>query len=293
MRLAPSLLLLVALAGTFTVSEALPRVDHTRGRRDLEQALLFVPDAQQIRAASSGFAEPLADLFWVRTVLVFGERFGVDRDPKWLVWMGRMIEAVNTLDPRWRTAYFYGGAILRVSGDVDGSDKVFAAGHAALPKDPFFPFSLGMNAYLYRQDNVAAAEHIAVAASLPDAPSWYAAAAAGMQQKAGNRAAAMRYLEETIADAKDPAVRADSEWQLARLQHDEVVDQWTDACRAWRDEHGPLTAPEELSRVGFALPENPRGDAWIIGLDGVVRSAGAERDRLRRLRQQEAKFVAP
>ena len=179
------------------------------------------------------------------------------------------------------------------SGDIDGSDAVFAAAMQALPNDPFFPFSKGMNAYLYRDDPRTAGRLLAVAAAMPGAPTWYAAAAAAMQEDSGQRAAGIRYLEEVRDTTTDPGIRADTERQLARLVHNELVDRWTDACRAWTAEHGRLPSPEAISQLGFELPENPRGDPWVVGADGVVRAESAEDERLRKARKQELGILAP
>ncbi len=290
-RLPLAVLALVAVLGGLGAGAALPRADVTRQARSIDQALLFVPEPGQMRAASMGFAEPLASLFWVRTVLVFGERYDSAGGDAWLLWLRRMVEAVYTLDPTWRTPYFYGGTLLRVSGDIDGSDQVFSTAQAHIPDDPFFPFSLGMNAYLYRDDPRTAARLLAMAASLPGAPSWYAAAAAAMKQQSGDRAAGIHYLEEVRATTDNPAIRADAERQLGRLRHNDLVDSWADACRRWRDENGPLSSPAEIARLGITLPENPRGDAWVVGGDGVIRSEGAEYERLKRLLRDEWRLV--
>lgn len=245
--------------------------------------MVFIPDGTLMRAASSGFSEPLADLFWMRVVILFGERFDTSAgDPVWLQWLLKMIVAVTELDPQWRTPYFWGGTMLRVAGDLDGSDLIFERGHAALPDESYFSFSLGMNAYLYRDDAVTAARYLAAAAQAPDAPKWYASAAAAMKQKAGDRRTAIRFLRETLETTTDPGIIKHTEQQLRRLYHNEYVDQWDDACRAYRDQTGaPLSRPEDIEKLGFTLPPNPREDAWIVGGDGVVRSEGAERERLR------------
>lgn len=287
----PLLVGVIATIGSSAVALTLPRADVTRSARSVDQALLFVPEPEQVRAASLGFAEPLSDLFWVRTVLVFGERFGNDDGPRWNEWLRRMIAAVYTLDPAWRTPYFYGGTILRANGDVPASDTVFTEARANLPDDPFFPFSLGMNAYLYRDDPATAAAFLAEAAALPEAPSWYAAAAAAMRQSSGDRAAGIQYLQEVGATTDNPAIRADTERQLARLRHNELVDVWTDACVRRRDAGERLERPEDLAELGFDLPVNPRGDAWVVGADGVVRSEGAEAERYRRRLQEEWRLV--
>lgn len=288
-------LLLVAVAAAFAVAASQPAVDATRRARNIDNALLFVPDGEQVRAASTGFEEVAADVLWIRAVLVFGERFDTASGREWTTWLRRMVRAVNTLDPRWRTAYFYGGALLRVAGDVEGSTLVFRDGAEAIPEDAVFPFSVGMNAYLYDNDPETAAPWLERAAAVPSAPAWYAAAAAAMHQKAGARSAAMDYLRETIRTSPSEAVREDAKRQLGRLVHNELVDGWKDACLEYRAGHGHrLDSPEALGALlGHPVPPNPRGDAWVVGSDGVVRSEGAEKDRVTKLRGSEVHLVAP
>lgn len=286
--------LAAGIVGIGLAGLAYPRADSTRIQRSIDRALIFAPDGETLRIAASGFHEPVADVLWMRAALVFGERYQRDTDPSWRVWLRRTVEAVNTLDPRWRTPYYYGGLILNVLGDVEASDAVFLRAHAQMPEDWFFAFQLGMNAYLHREDYAEAARWLAKASRMPGAPKWYAAAAAAMQQQQGERRAAMRFLEETLETTDDPGIRHETERQLARLRHNELVDRWDDACRAYRARTGrPLARPEDLAELGFELPPNPRGDAWVVGADGVVRSEGAERERYRRALRGELRLAGP
>lgn len=288
-------LLLVAVVAALGVAVAQPAVDATRRARNIDNALLFVPDGAQVRAASTGFEEVAADILWIRAVLVFGERFDTASGEEWTTWLRRMIRAVNTLDPRWRTAYFYGGALLRVAGDIEGSTLVFRDGADAIPGDAVFPFSVGMNAYLYDNDPESAAAWLERAAVVPGAPAWYAAAAAAMHQKAGARSTAIDYLRETIRTSPSEAVREDAKRQLGRVIHTEMVESWKQACLDYRAGHGHrLRSPDQLAElIGRPLPANPRGDAWVVGSDGVVRSEGAERERVTKLRGSEVRLVTP
>jgi tetratricopeptide (TPR) repeat protein len=289
-RILPLCTLLLASVGL--VAEALPAVDQTRNARAIDSALMFAPDGEQLRLAATGLEEPLADLLWLRTVLLFGANFGTETDDTWIEWLRRMVQAVNTLDPRWRTAYFYGGSLLRVSGDIDGADGVFRRAREHLPEDPFFPFSLGMNAYLYRDAPVEAGQLLGEASRLPGAPPWYAAAAAAMKEEGGQRAAGIRFLEEVRQTTDNPAIREDAERQLGKLRHNALVATWAEACRAHLRETGrPLSSPEDLVRLGFTLPENPRGDAWMVAADGVVRSQVADAERYRRLVMAEMRLI--
>lgn len=279
--------------GMALVGLGLPRVDHTRTARSIDNALLFLPDGREMDLAATGQEEALADLLWARAVLTFGERWGADQSAEWVEWMHRMVLVVTELDPHWRTPYFYGSSLMRVLGDVDASDEILRRGFRELPNDPFFPFSLGMNCYVYREDPGCAARWFEVAATKPGAARWVAGAAARMREDAGDRRAAIAYLERSVAEATTEEARADSLWQLGRLRHNDIVDAWTPACRAFAAELGrPPTSAEEFARwAGRPLPSNPRGDEWVVGADGIVRSEAAERERVRRLRQAEWKLA--
>ena len=97
---------------------------------------------------------------------------------------------------------------MSVNGDIDGSDEIYARGMAGLPNDPYFPFSIAMNAYLYRKDVERAARFLDIAARVPGAPDWYAAAAAGVLDKEGQTNAALQYLREQITEATDEESKA-------------------------------------------------------------------------------------
>jgi tetratricopeptide (TPR) repeat protein len=284
----------VIAVGAGVAALAQPRVDGTRIARSVDNALVFAPNGQQLEVASMGFQEPVADLLWVRAVLVFGERWGRQEDATWTTWLRRMLTAVTELDSHWHTPYQYGGLILKVAQDVDGADDIFRHGMEAFPNDPFFPFSIGMDAYLARGDAATAADYLERAAASPEAPPWYAAAAAAMRQRKGERRAAIEYLRGVRRSTTDPHVIADTDRQLARLYHNEIVSRWEQACLDYRARTGhPLASPAQLAELGFKLPENPRGDAWIVGTDGVVRSKGAEGERIRRMTMDEMRLVAP
>ncbi len=281
----------VAVLAGALAAIAQPHSDATRRLRTLHQELIFMPSAEGVRMASSGQHEVVADLMWVRTVLLFGERYGSDDSELWKDWLGRMIRTVNALDPRWRTPYFYGGGMLVVVGDVDASSDVYAQCSRAHPLDHWCPFARGMNDFIHRNDPLAASVWIREAASRPDAPNWYASAAGALSNQAGQRLAGLRYLDEQLAVTTEPGVRENLEFQRGRLAQDELVASWEPACKEWRAENGPLNRPEDLAKLGFVLPENPRGDAWVVGRDGVVRSEQSERDRVRRSHSQEWKLI--
>lgn len=281
------ILALVAAVGAGAVGSALPRADATRLDRVLDQELVFLPSPEGIRMASSGQEEVVADLMWVRTVLLFGARYDSDDSEVWKEWLSRMVLTVTELDPQWRTPYWYGGGMLIVVGQIDASSAIYERCARELAEEHWCPFARGMNDSLYKDDPISAGAWLREAAGRPGAPKWYGSAAAAFASKGGQRQAGLVYLEEQLGATTDPGVRAALEYQRNKLTHDSLVATWEDKAKAWRDEHGPLEEPEDLEKLGIVLPTNPRGDEWIIGADGVPRSAQSERDRARRARMDE------
>ncbi len=256
--------------------------------------LLVMPSGEALKVGSLGMETHLADLLWVRTVLTFGERWEAEPDPAWQEWLARMIEAITVLDPTWRTPYFYGGVMLRVTGDHEGSNRILLRGHEALPDDYFFPFAIGMSHYLEFDDAEAAYEWLNKAAVLPGAPSWYRLAATGFVVKSNQRQTAIRFLREELAQTSDPDLREPLENKLKSLMHDELSERLGGLRDAWEEEHpGPLLRVEQL--VGpsgiESLPLDPLGGEWVIDVDNSIVSSVVAADRARKARWRERRML--
>jgi len=245
------------------------------------------PHAPTLKLASLGQPTLVADLLWVRTVLAFADIHD-DPTPDAVTWVGAMVDSTAELDGRWRTVYFYGGSFMRVLGDIDHSDSIFRAGHEALPEDSFFPFALGMNAFLYRQDLKQAFHWIATAAELPNAPDWYRTAAAGFVEEGGDRRAALRYLEEEMQADQKPRVREALLVKYNSLLHDELVEQIAQHRKKYVERFD-----QDIQDVGELgrLPADPLGGTWVLAPDGQVRSSKREELLLRQAVLDERSMV--
>jgi hypothetical protein len=287
-RHARSALLLVGVVAFGALANRAHRATD-EGRFAARRARLaaYQPDGDALKVAALGQPTLLADAMWVRAVLQFSDVMD-GREVDGTRWLDATVDAVATLDPGWRTAYFYGGAFMRVLGDIEASDRIFADGAAALPDDPFFPFSLGMNAYLHHGDTAAAAEHLARAAALPGAPAWYGAAAASFIEMKGQRAAAVRYLDEELARTSNPAVRRSLEARRAGLIHDELCEKLAGLVARFEAQVGrPLADVAELGE----LPPDPYGVGWVLGPDHVVRSGHVDETLAKAARTDERAMI--
>ncbi len=266
--------------------------DERRHASDASNELLYLPSPATYRLVTMGYHEPVADLLWVRAVLLFGERYGNDPDPAWGDWLVGMVRAISVLDPSWRTPYFYGGTMLRGIGAIDGSDEVFEAAIAALPDDSFFPFALGMNHYLHRGDVETAIHWIAIAAEKPDAPVWYRVASAGLLAKEDMAPVAIDFLEEQRDATDDPAILALIDGRLARLRHDVLEKAFVRIRGEFRQRYGrDVTDPAELEVMRGPLPPDPYERGWILAADGVIRSAQREEELSAKAREAERELL--
>jgi hypothetical protein len=262
--------LLVMASGLLLSMAAHRAVDEARLAEGEGTERVYLPSGSALRVASMGYHTVVADVLWVRAVLSFADIYA-EIEPQDARWLEAMLDSVAMLDPGWRTVYYHGGGMLRVIGDIDASDALFERGAAALPGEPYFVFSLAMNAYLYHHDNEAAARYLDRAAAIPGAPVWYRSASAGFMSDSGQRQAAIRYLKEQHDEATDPSVRDSLREKLQSLIHDEYSEQLTAQWVA-------LGSPGSLDGLS-GLPEDPYGVGWVVAAEGDVVSARVSDDR--------------
>ncbi len=268
----------VSVLGGFGAHHMQLSVDEVRRADGPIAQRVFMPSPEAMKVASLGYGSVVADLFWVRSVLLFVD-FLENENPEDAVWLHTVLKTVGILDPRWRTPFFYGGGMLRLLSDVDGSDDIYGDGMVSFPDDPFFPFSIAMNAYLYRDDLDRTVSHLKKAAALPNAPKWYQSAAAGFINKKGERRAALKYVGEQIEYANSEREREILEEKYRSLLHDEIAGDLALKHERWNESgRGPLKVPEALG----TLPPDPLGGEWIIAPDGKIRSSVREIEVARR-----------
>lgn len=261
------LIVLPVLAG-IGAHQSQVRTDPDRWAQTEDLRPIFVPSPQATKVSSLGFDMVVADLFWVRTVLLFVDFLAAENEDG-AAWTRTVLKTVVELDPKWRTPFFYGGSMLRLLNDIEGSDEIFAEAVEAFPEDPYFPFSLAMNAYMYHDDLERAVVHLQHAASLPKAPRWYRNAAAEFISRRGQRKAALLYLKEQLANANSERERALVEAKYKSLLYEQVSEAVVGIqAEVERRTGAPVRTLDQLG----VLPPDPLGGQWFIAEDGVVRS---------------------
>ena len=268
MKLRITLLLLLVVVGSIGAHQSQLHADHIRWSSEEVDRRVFVPSPEAMKVASMGWGMVAADLLWVRAVLLFVD-FLAAEDEDDAVWTRTVIKTVGVLDPHWRTPFFYGGGMLRLLNDLEGSDEIFMDGMRAFPEDAYFPFSLAMNAYLFHEDMERAVEYLHKASQMPSAPKWYRSAAAEFLSRSGQRKTALLYLKEQMGLANSERERLVLENKYKSLLYDQLTDVLDKRQRQWEQRRGrKLVDPNELGD----LPPDPLEGEWFIDPDGLVRS---------------------
>ncbi len=130
---------------------ALTGLAHGRARamRDTfpkDRDLYYLPSARHLELASVGYREALADLVWIRALLLVAD-VARGQDHAWIL---RYMDAITTLAPNFRRAYVWGGVVFIYSGAdidrpaLDRALEVYRQGLAQVPEDHELLFGAGM-----------------------------------------------------------------------------------------------------------------------------------------------------
>lgn len=164
--------------------------------------LAYYPSGTWLTQAALGDATAWSDLLWLRAVQYYGQHRQVDND---FAKMAHVFEIITTLDPRFQSAYVFGGTSLCQEGNQ------FAAGVRLLEKavhhNPtawVYPFELGFVHYVGKKNLTRATFDFAQAARQPGAPAYCERFAAWSGQKAGYEAVAFE-LWRQVAETTDNA----------------------------------------------------------------------------------------
>jgi hypothetical protein len=197
----------------------------------------FLPPPQQVVNMSLGFRAAVADVLWAHVLVSQGLHTFERRRFENLI---RLYEVINTLDPMWRTPYLYADSLITFQSSKTPYDEVVTArrimelGVKHRPTDAAIWLNLGEfvsyiapASYLedthpevakrWRQEGI---PYLAKAAELGAQDSnitWRALGGANILLRAGHRAAAIRFLQRSLAVTDDSELKANIRRRLKKL----------------------------------------------------------------------------
>ncbi len=249
--------------------------DPPRRELQVEEVFQVMPSGDALKVAAMGYDVHLADLMWVRSVLMFGTYWSETSDPRWTEWLGGMISASTTLDPKWHTLYSYGGLMLKVLGDYESANRVFIAGSEAFPDDYFMKFSVAMNYHFYLDNPEEAYLWATAASEIEGAPPWYGGAAMAMYAKEQTRAVGIRFLLDQLRSTTDPNLIESIQRHLDELVHADRSERLNNALAEYleRFPQSPVSiASLVTAQILEKIPEDPYGEGWVLDVTGMIYS---------------------
>ncbi|MEI7704446.1 MAG: tetratricopeptide repeat protein [Deltaproteobacteria bacterium] len=265
--LAPRLAIFLALAAATALAASRLHVEQDRPY-DLEG----VPRAGPLRFLFLGNRTLAADVNWLRAVQYIGEVRGNERGWDKLY---PLVDAVTDLDPGHAYAYQVAGAILSSVGRVEESNRILEKGVRAVPERYILPYHRAFNAFYYQGDWKEAGRWAEVAARSPGAPPHLRQNVIAYYVKGKRADAAIAFLEQALAEARDPDTRKALESQLRQARLELDASRLEDAIATWRARYvvGPL-ALGQLLHEGLlrSIPPDPHGGELYLDDEGRVRS---------------------
>ena len=186
---------------------------------------LYISSGETLKRASIGFDGLMADVYWIRALLYFGEQFELQRganqhfDVSKLELLEPMLNITVELDPKYIAPYRF-GAVFLPEINADSAARFVERGIRNNPDEWRLYQDLGFVQWRrgrFRE----AAEAYARGSRLPGAPAWMRTMPALMLSKGGNRETAREMFLRLYEESDDPFIKQVCEDQLMLLQEQE------------------------------------------------------------------------
>jgi hypothetical protein len=257
-----------------------------QGRIDAEiEAMGPEPDVSSVwtgpvvRAFSLGFADILADLYWLRAVQYYG-RQKLANAPTGYADLAPLLETAAELDPRFEIVYRYGAVFLSEQLPVGAGqpEKGIAFLRKGADRNPL-KWSLrqdqGLFTFVYLDDAVGGAAILSEASEVPGAAPWLKPLAAKVLADGGSLEASLQ-MWTIIRDQSEPgALRLNAETQLELVRNrlfmrnlQERITEYRERTGNQSETLGVLRAKGVISATtdlaGFAFDFDPATGALAV-----------------------------
>jgi hypothetical protein len=279
MKTFSSLAVLLVGLGTAATLSAPPR-EPLRGPY---QAPLL-PRLEFLRIIGAGQRSLVTDYFWLQAIQSMGEA-GRSRKPEDYLDLFYYADLVTDLDPDFKKVYvFAGNAVPTNLGretwvNTKEGRKILEKGVARFPSDPNLRLFLAYNLSYFHGEHQLAADHLAVAARLPNASANIAEMASRMLAHTGRFDTALELAISMRDSEQEPELRELFERRVQEIQRERVLMEVDAAIRSFQAREGrlPESVSELVAKGSLAqVPTDPMGGNIFIGPDGRSSSTSGD-----------------
>ena len=230
----------------------------------IQEGLQFVPEKTVIDFLALDHRGFAADLMFIKVLLHSGslswkpDRFQFNNE-----WSYQMIDLVTQLDPKYYNAYLFSGmALVHSHEDIFRSNTIIKKGMKVFADSWELPFWIGLNAYLYLENDALASEYLWLAAHKPDAPFSFLSLLLSAITKGGNFEQGIWVLESLIKHEKKPKIKIVYKKRIARLHN---LINLQKAAEIYRSRFGDY--PQTLDKlvdtdIILQIPQDPMGQLY-------------------------------
>ncbi len=239
-------------------------LDRQRAAVPKLQRFMYLPSGEQLRMAVLGYHQVAADVLWLQAIQAMGER-KVSLEAG--AWIAHALDVITTLDPWFVRVYRAGGIALTTLVPLPAeSNRLLLKGIEHNPDDWYLPFLLGFNYYYNDYDDAKAAQYIASASRLPEAPAYLAGLAARLYVSAHTPQDALMFLAQVYEHTADENVRRVLEQRIKEVVVERDLLLLEETIHRYRALHKRAPARlEDLVRPGLLreLPREPFGGRYL------------------------------
>ncbi|MDC0709785.1 pilus assembly protein [Stigmatella sp. ncwal1] len=236
----------------------------------------LLPRLEMLRVVGAGQRSLVTDYYWLQAIQAAG-RGGQSRENTRYLDLFYYSDLVTDLDPQFLKVYLYAGNTIPTNlgretwVNTNEARKILEKGVKHFPKDSTLRLFLAYNLSYFHNEHAAAAEHLRIAASLPNANRYVPEMASRMLAFNRRFDAALALAESFRDSEQDPEMRQMFEERVQEIYRERVLIQVDDAIKAFQEREkrlpqsiGELVSKGDLPRA----PQDPMGGVIYIAEDG-------------------------
>jgi hypothetical protein len=248
------------------------QVDATR-MTDESDELLYLPNEKLLNHFTVGQQGLVADLLWLQCIQYTAKEFRGDFK---FTWLTQMTDNIVRLDPYYHDVYQWGGQLLAMlKHDSDAGIDLMKRGIPHHPDRWELPFEIARTHILNRNDPVAGARYLAMAATTGDPPPFVLDWAKNLQRLHSLTDLQRAMWQDILDTSEDESMQALAERKLVEADLADIVMQLNKVSDHFEASTGRRAASfEELEAAGLieGRPSDPLGGEFFVDPDGRFQS---------------------
>ncbi|WP_224243971.1 tetratricopeptide repeat protein [Hyalangium gracile] len=252
----------------------------------------LLPRLEMLRVLGAGQRSLVTDYYWLQAIQAAG-RGSESKDPTRYLDLFYYADLVTDLDPKFHKVYQYAGNTIPTNlgreqwVNTAEARKILEKGVKQFPEDANLRLFLAYNLSYFFEEHEAAAEHLRIAATLPNRNKYVPEFASRMLAFNRRFDAALALVEAFRDNETDPEMREMFEERVAEIQLEQLLVKVDDAIAAFKKREGrmPATMSELVAKGDLPeIPPDPMGGYIGFEPDGKSYSS------MRRVRLRPPEF---